>query len=168
MSKLAALRKPLSLLVVLAGIAVAIVAGPGSAEPTRSTGLFVLGDVTAANATATDTVTWWSHSWWLANSLTKGPAPAAFKGFATDFSSDAPTCGDTWTTGPGNSPHPPDDVSGVITVLVSDAITKSGDTISGNIVKVVQVATDPGYGPNPGHPGTGRIVSTLCDDNEPE
>jgi hypothetical protein len=45
---------------------------------------------------------------------------------------------------------------------VSSSITKDGDTISGNVVRVVQVATDPGYGPNPGHPGTGRIVATLC------
>jgi hypothetical protein len=24
------------------------------------------------------------------------------------------------------------------------------------------VQTNPGYGPNPGHPGTGTIVATLC------
>ena len=160
--------RPLALLVVLTGIVFAVAAGRVNAEPTRSTGLFVLGDVTAAQASATDTVTWWSHSWWLENSLTNGPAPAAFKGFATDFSSDTPTCGDTWTTGPGNSPHPPADVPDVITVLVSDAITKDGDTISGNVVRVVQVATDPGYGPDPGHPGTGKIVATLCGGVEPE
>jgi len=26
----------------------------------------------------------------------------------------------------------------------------------------VVVHTDPGYGPNPGHPGTGAIVATFC------
>jgi hypothetical protein len=26
----------------------------------------------------------------------------------------------------------------------------------------VVVHTDPGYGPNPGHPGTGKIVATFC------
>jgi len=156
------LVKLFSLLVVVAGIGFAAVAGPGSAKAPQSDGLFVLGDVTVAQAAPTDTVTWWSHSWWMEDSLTNGPAPAAFKGFATDFSSDDPTCGDTWTTRPGNSPHPPADVPDVITVIVSDNITKDGDTISGNVVRVVQVATDPGYGPDPGHPGTGRVVATLC------
>lgn len=137
-----------------------------SATPNRSTGLFVLGDATVLQATATDTVTWWSHSWWTENSLSGGLAPASFKGFATEFSSDTPTCGDTWTTGPGNSPHPPEDVPPVITVLVASSVTKSGSEISGDIVQIVQVATDPGYGPNPGHPGTGRIVATLCGGDE--
>jgi len=27
---------------------------------------------------------------------------------------------------------------------------------------IVLVRTNPGYGPNPGHVGTGTIVSTLC------
>jgi hypothetical protein len=29
-------------------------------------------------------------------------------------------------------------------------------------VKIVVVLTDAGYGPSPGHPGTGRIVATYC------
>jgi hypothetical protein len=46
-------------------------------------------------------------------------------------------------------------------VIVSSSITSSGETISGNIAKIVIVATDPGYGPNPGHPGTGHIIATI-------
>jgi hypothetical protein len=53
-------------------------------------------------------------------------------------------------------------VPSVITVVVTDSTTKTANTISGDIVKIVQVATDPGYGPAPGHVGTGRIVATLC------
>ena len=157
-----------SLLIVLATVMAVFAVAPGHATPGESTGLFVLGDATVAQASPSDTVTFWSHSWWTANSLTQGPADPSFKGLAVDFSSNEPTCGDTWTTGPGNSPHPPESVPDVITVVVTDQTTKTGATISGNIVRVVQVATDPGYGPNPGHPGTGKIVATLCGAVEPE
>jgi hypothetical protein len=47
-------------------------------------------------------------------------------------------------------------------VIVSSQITKQGAVISGDIVHIVLVKTDPGYGPNPGHPGTGTIISQLC------
>jgi hypothetical protein len=29
-------------------------------------------------------------------------------------------------------------------------------------VRIVVVRTDPGYGPSPGHAGTGTIVATFC------
>ena len=41
-------------------------------------------------------------------------------------------------------------------------MTQSGNTISGNIAKVVIVKTNPGYQPNPDDPGTGTVVATLC------
>jgi hypothetical protein len=41
-------------------------------------------------------------------------------------------------------------------------VTKSGSTINGTWAKIVVVKTDPGYQPNPGHPGTGTIVATFC------
>jgi hypothetical protein len=47
-------------------------------------------------------------------------------------------------------------------VLVASKTTKSGSTTSGNIVHIVVVTPDPGYAPNPGHPGTGKIVTTVC------
>jgi hypothetical protein len=53
-----------------------------------------------------------------------------------------------------------------MTVVVTDTATKTANTISGDIVKVVQVATDAGYGPAPGHVGTGRIIATLCASDE--
>ena len=47
-------------------------------------------------------------------------------------------------------------------VLIAGSITKSGNTISGNIVGFGTVATNPGYESNPGHPGTGTIVVNSC------
>jgi hypothetical protein len=47
-------------------------------------------------------------------------------------------------------------------VIVSSNIKKSGSTISGNIVEIVIVKTNPGYGPDPGHAGTGTVVGVLC------
>jgi hypothetical protein len=47
-------------------------------------------------------------------------------------------------------------------VIVSSHITKRGPVISGDIVHIVLVRTNAGYGPNPGHPGTGTIVGQLC------
>jgi hypothetical protein len=47
-------------------------------------------------------------------------------------------------------------------VAVSSSILKNGSVISGNIISIVVVVTDPGYAPNPGHPGTGTIIATYC------
>jgi hypothetical protein len=47
-------------------------------------------------------------------------------------------------------------------VIASSSITKSGSTTSGNIRAIVIVKTDPGYAPDPGHPGTGTVVAVLC------
>ena len=47
-------------------------------------------------------------------------------------------------------------------VLVASSVRQSGNTFSGNTVKIVVVLTQPGYGPNAGSPGTGTIVATYC------
>jgi hypothetical protein len=47
-------------------------------------------------------------------------------------------------------------------VIVSSSISKSGSTIAGNTPHVVVVETHPGYAPNPGHPGTGKVVADVC------
>jgi len=47
-------------------------------------------------------------------------------------------------------------------VAVTSKTAKSGKTISGNVVHVVIVKTNPGYDANPGHPGTGTVVATVC------
>ncbi len=122
-------------------------------------GSFVIGD---GNAAVGSSVTFWSAQWAKANSLSGGPAPAAFKGFASHTSTTPPTCGGTWTTPPGNSSNPPATVPSLMVVIAASSITKSGTTISGNIPRLVIVKTNPGYGPAPGHTGTGTVVAVLC------
>ena len=39
---------------------------------------------------------------------------------------------------------------------------KSGSTISGDVRRIVVVKTNPGYAPNPGHEGTGKIIAVDC------
>ncbi|HEV2687359.1 MAG TPA: hypothetical protein VGV35_02360, partial [Bryobacteraceae bacterium] len=106
-----------------------------------------------------DTVTFWGAQWAKDNTLSGGAAPDAFKGF-TDTT--PATCGGNWTSRPGNSSEPPDTVHPFIAVMVSSTITQSGDTITGDISKIVIVRTNPGYGPSPGHAGTGTVVAVVC------
>ena len=120
-------------------------------------GGFVISDLKDINGGA---VYWWGAQWWKNDHLSSGLAPASFKGF--EKSNLSPWCGQTWTTLPGNSPKPPSTVPGMMAVIVSSHITKKGQVISGDIVHIVLVRTNPGYGPNPGHKGTGTIVATLC------
>jgi hypothetical protein len=94
--------------------------------------------------------------------LSGGTAPASFKGFANCTNPNPPTCGGTWISDPGNSSHPPDTVPADITVIVSSLITKSGPIESGDIPKMVTIHTDPGYGPAPGHEGTGTVTAVVC------
>ena len=105
-------------------------------------------------------VYWWGAQWWKNDPLNTGLAPAAFKGF--EKSNLSPWCGQTWMTRPGNSPPPPRTVSTSMLVIVSSHITKKGAVISGDIVHIVVVHTNPGYAPNPGHVGTGTIVEQVC------
>ena len=120
-------------------------------------GAFVISDLQDINGHA---VYWWGAQWWKKDHLSSGLAPAAFKGYETGNAS--PWCGQPWTTRPGNSPHPPSTVPGMMAVIVAAHVSQRGPVISGDIVHIVLVRTNPGYGPNPGHPGTGTIVATLC------
>jgi hypothetical protein len=123
-----------------------------------STGAFVIGD---GNAGVGSQVNFWGSQWAQNNSLTGGSAPNAFKGF--EGSSQPSDCGgDIWTAAPGNSGSPPPTVPTDMTVIVASSVTKSGSTISGNVVHLVVVKTDPGYQPNPGHPGTGQVEAIIC------
>jgi hypothetical protein len=47
-------------------------------------------------------------------------------------------------------------------VIASSKVSKSGNTISGDIPAIVIVQTAPGYAPNPGHPGTGKVLAVFC------
>lgn len=119
---------------------------------------FVIGDLNAAIGTK---VTFWGAQWWKLNSLSGGTAPAAFKGF--EDTPPVTACGQNWTTDPGNStPPPPGPLPAYIVIIVSSSITQSGPTISGNTAHLVLVKTNSGYAPNPGHAGTGTVVSKIC------
>ena len=132
-----------------------------------SRGAFSLGDTTVAGASPSSTVTWWSSSWANVNLMTGGAAPDSYKGFdgtvtSLPTTSPADSCGSTFVTRPGNSTPPTGDVPTYMGVLVTGSVSKSGSTISGTWSKIVVVRVDPGYGPNPGHDGTGTIVATFC------
>jgi hypothetical protein len=120
-------------------------------------GAFVISDLKDVNGPS---VYWWGAQWWKQDPLSTGLAPAAFKGF--EKSNLSPWCGQTWTTRPGNSPKPPRTVPGTMAVIVSSHIVKKGPVISGDVLHIVLVRTNPGYGPNPGHQGTGTIIGQLC------
>jgi hypothetical protein len=132
-----------------------------------SKGAFVLGDSTVAEAPADSTVTWWSDEWSLKNDVSGGPAPEAFKGFAGSVTSlptttPANVCGTAFDTRPGNSPPPTSEVPEYMGVLVADSVTKSGATIEGTWAQIVVVETNAGYQPDPGHPGTAKVIATFC------
>ena len=135
--------------------------GGGSPTPTPTplaTG-FVIGDL---DAVVGNHVTFWGAQWSRLNHLSGGSAPASFKGFANSPDPNPPACGGTWESDPGNSSHPPDTVPADMTVIVSSSITKSGPVESGDIPMMVTIHTDPGYGPNPGHEGTGTVTAVVC------
>jgi hypothetical protein len=120
---------------------------------------FVIGDV---DAVVGNHVTFWGAQWWKQNHLSRGGSPASFKGFANSPNPNPPACGGTWDSRPGNSSDPPDSIPADITVIVSSLITKSGPVISGDVPMMVMVHTDPGYGPAPGHEGTGTVTAVVC------
>jgi hypothetical protein len=121
-------------------------------------GNFVIG---SKAATMGGTVTFWGAQWWKLNPLGSGLGPASFKGF--ESSPAIAACGKTWTAKTGNStPPPPGPLPAFIPVIVSSKVTQSGSVISGNTVHVDLVKVNPGYAPNPGHAGTGTIVSQVC------
>lgn len=126
-------------------------------------GAFVVGDESASNEAE---VTFWGSRWWQQNALsgagTHGKAtPASFKGFADEPAT--PSCGATWSAGPGNSSMPPaGPLPAYMGVIVTNAARRSGSIISGETTGIVVVKTNPGYEPEPGYPGTGTVVARAC------
>jgi uncharacterized repeat protein (TIGR01451 family) len=119
-------------------------------------GAFVIGD-----QSATGSVTFWDSQWWSSSNNVSGGAQSSFKGFAKLPAT--PTCGSTFSTDPGNSAPPPaGPLPAYMSIIVASKVTKTGSTISGSIVHIVVVRTNAGYDSNPGHPGTGTVVATIC------
>jgi hypothetical protein len=124
-----------------------------------ATGSFVIGD-NGTRSWSVNTVTFWGAQWAKDNSLSGGSAPHSFKGFAENPT--PPSCGTAWSADPGNSTPPPDGpLPAYMAVIVTSSAAQSGSTISGNIVEIVIVKTNPGYAPNPGHAGTGTVVAVV-------
>jgi hypothetical protein len=115
-------------------------------------GMYVVGDKSASG-----TVTFWGAQWAKVNTLSGGAAPADFKGFETSLGT--PTCGASWTTMPGASASPPSTESTYTAVIVSSSITRSGSTLSGNVVHIVIVKTDAMHAANA---ATGTVVAQIC------
>jgi len=134
--------------------------GTPFATPTPTfQGNFVIGD---QNAVVGNHVYFWGSQWAQNNTTSGGSPPNSFKGFAGSTSPNPADCGGTWTARPGNSGVPPNSLPQFITVIATSSVTQSGSTISGDVALLVVVETDPGYQPNPGHPGTGTVVSVTC------
>jgi hypothetical protein len=123
-----------------------------------SGGSFVIGDLERAVGT---NVTFWGAPWWKDNPTSSGSQVPSFKGFAeTPFSA---ACGVDWATDVGNSTPPPaGPLPDHMAVIVTSDYSKSGSSISGDTIHIVIVKTNPGYQPNPGHPGTGTVEAQIC------
>ncbi|WP_125775624.1 PKD domain-containing protein [Antribacter gilvus] len=123
-------------------------------------GLFTVG--AAAPHGVGDTVYYWGSQWaqWAGyNRATVN----GFKGYvSTSPTAAAPTCGETWTSGPGNSTEPPAEVPEYMAVVVTSPLAHDSNTYSGVVEKIVIVRTDGAYGDSPGHPGRGEVVATIC------
>lgn len=153
----------LAMVVATAGALAAVLPATGALgdRPVSSpVGTFVVGDGSAVPAAS---VEFWGAQWAKDNVVSGGMAPDSFKGWAVTVVPTSP-CGGTFTTAPGDSSDPPADVpaGSVIDVLVTDDVTKDGPVISGTYVDVHAVQVDPGYGPAPGHAGTGTDLGSIC------
>jgi len=126
-----------------------------------SGGAFVLGDTTVGPVASSTgkAVNFWGAQWAKNNALSGG-APSNFKGF--EGQPPVPVCGGTWTTDPGGSSSTPATIPTYMAVIVSSSVVTNGSVISGDVVHIVVVKTDPGYGPQPSQPGTGTIVAVFC------
>jgi hypothetical protein len=132
-----------------------------------SQGAFVLGDITVSLAGPATPLTWWADTWSSQNSLSGGAAPSPFKGYAstvTSLPSATPVavCGGRWMSSGGNSPAPPIGVPSYMGVPVTNTVAKAGNSVTGNFAEIVVVKVNPGYGPQPDTPGTGKIVAVYC------
>jgi len=121
-------------------------------------GNFVISSQEIATGTS---VTFWGAQWAKLNPVS-GTPPTSFKGF--EDQPKAPLCGQGWQADPGNSTPPPNGpLPAYMLVLASSNISSTpSNAIKGNTVHEVVVKTNPGYGPQPGTPGTGTVVATVC------
>jgi hypothetical protein len=113
------------------------------------------------NAVLNQTVYFWGSQWFRNNSAAGDSALSSFKGFANRSTTVPVSIGATWISDPGNSSNPPATIPLYMAVIASNSMTKAGFTISGNVVKIVILKTDAGYGPDPSQTGTGTVIGVL-------
>ena len=119
---------------------------------------FVIGD---NNAVLNQKVNFWGAQWFKNNSAVGDLALSSFKGFANRSTTAPVSIGATWLSEAGNSSNPPATVPLYMAVIASNSMTKSGSTISGNVVRMVILKTDAGYGPDPSQIGTGTVIGVI-------
>jgi hypothetical protein len=124
-----------------------------------ATNSFVISDLVTSSVGSG--VTFWGSQWAKANLLGQ-TGVNGFKGF-TPVITVGMTCGSTWQATGGNSPDPPDPpLSSPIPIIVTGPITKVGAVYQGTIEHILLVTVDPGYAGNPGHHGTGTVLTEVC------
>jgi hypothetical protein len=106
--------------------------GSGAAGPVLVYAMPAGGACVIGDGSATGAVTFWSPSWSTLNTLSSGPAPASFKGFATTPTDSG------WLASPGFD-HAPTVVPEWMAVLVANRIAKDGETIAVAITRMVVV-----------------------------
>jgi hypothetical protein len=121
--------------------------------------MFVIGDA-SAHAIG-NVVNFWGAQWSKNNPTTgvAGNGVSSFKGFAGNADN---FCGGQWSGRPGNSGHPPAKLPEHVAIIVTSTVSKAGPSISGNIKEILMVKPAAGYAGNPGHAGTGTVVSVVC------
>ncbi len=124
-----------------------------------ASGAFVIGDNSASPGSP---VNFWGARWAAGNSLSGGPAPSSFKGFADSVGATPSTCGSTWSTDTGNSSEPPATVPSFVAVVVTSSVSQTDSVVSGTVSEIVVVSTNPGYLNDPGDTGAGTVVAILC------
>lgn len=122
-------------------------------------GTFVVGG--QQNSAIGRTVTFWGAHWATLNLPNTTPMERRFKGLAESPAS--PACGDVWSADPGSSTPPPaGPLPEYMGIIVTGSVTQSGASVSGKVMHIVVVKTNPGYAPNPGHNGNGTVVAVVC------
>ena len=118
---------------------------------------FVIWGGNAGGVTLGSRYQFWGAQWHRQVTGGDFTANASFKGYAETV------VGDEWMAGGGNSSGPPDEIAGLISVIISTAITKQGDVIKGNVARhvLLRVENPERYRPNPGHAGFGIMSGEV-------
>jgi hypothetical protein len=118
---------------------------------------FVIWGGNAGGVTLGGRYQFWGAQWHKQVTGGAFTANASFKGYAETV------VGAEWVAGGGNSTRPPDELGGLIGVIVSTVITKKADVTRGNVARrvILQVEHLDRYRPDPGHSGFGIMKAEI-------